>query len=910
MRRIPLLLLCALCLATTAPSAAAASPYLELVGAMHEHSAYSDGWPGTRPLDVFKSGKGYGLDFLAISDHSTNLGLPSTFNESCYGEGRGGEGEVLLAQCVAADGADSRRKWDATAEQATETTDGSFAAIRGFEWSSDRFGHLNVLFSRNWVNEVDGAGYADMRGFWRWFTTSPDLGGGADGLGTFNHPSAKKVDIAGFNGADTNWNDFAYVPEADERMVGLEVFNDKRDYGSRDDYPEGAYAHALDKGWHVGAIAAEDLGHRKPPLDNWGGPEWPKTVILAADRTPAAIRAALLARRFYAVGPGEGRRLRLDFRIDGAEMGSRLVRAAGEEIRLVGKASAKDVELELVTSGGRVVAKQRGRFVRIGRVSADEKWFFVRARRAGTVVGYTSPIWIERAPAAGASGEWLGGDGHVHTCYSHDSWCPPNDETEDGEVPEVYSTAATVPQRFAEAAAKGLDFLTISDHNDVRAWSDPGFGSLGVLGVHAYEHSLGGGSGHAHVIGGKQVHPTGDAQALAAAAAAEGALFQINHPTEDGDAPFTQCSDFVDARENTSWDHGFSVRPDTLEVWNATTLIPPAEMYWECWLQQGWRVPVTSGSDSHGGNQANLGIPTEWVFARERSEEAIIEALRAGRTTITRLPPALGAARLLLEADADRNGSFEAMVGDTVPPGVPMRARSDGLSAPATLRVRANGTTLLEKTMTPGVPVEFAAPASPGWVRASLLGEQRTADVDYNCRRGGPSPYDICTADLAVFAMTSPIYLEQPGDATPGPDVPPAGATPQSGPDERPPAGEPGSHDELDGNPPMTPAAQSLRGAPLPAVPRQAPVADLAGRTVRAALPRLVLSVHGRSLALGPRGTRFDVQVRRGAHWSALGSATTIAHHRLPAGARAVRARVRLPDGRALDWATRKLMNG
>ena len=64
-------------------------------------------------------------------------------------------------------------------------------------------------------------------------------------------------------------------------------------------------------------------------------------------------------------------------------------------------------------------------------------------------------------------------------------------------------------------------------------------------------------------------------------------------------------------------------------------------------------MSVTSGSDSHGGNQANLGLPTMWVLAANRTEKAVLDALRAGRTTITRLPPALGPARL---ADRDREG--------------------------------------------------------------------------------------------------------------------------------------------------------------------------------------------------------------------------------------------------------------
>ena len=362
------------------------------------------------------------------------------------------------------------------------------------------------------------------------------------------------------------------------------------------------------------------------------------------------------------------------------------------------------------------------------------------------------------APAAADAREWLAGDGHVHTCYSHDSYCPPDDDNTGPDT--VYSSFATVGQRFAEGAAKGLDFLVISDHNDVRAWDDPDFGSHGVLGVHAYEHSLPG--GHAHVLGAQRVHPVDDPQLLADAARADGGLFQVNHPTESGDADFATCDDMAHGGENIDWQYGFDVQPDTLEVWNATTLLEPSEQYWECWLQAGVRMPATAGSDSHGGNQLNLGMPTLWALADDRSEAAILRAMRDGRTTITRVPPSLGATRLLLEADADRDGRFEATMGDTVAPHTPMRVRADGLTAPATVRVRANGGTLIERQLAPAQTLTFLAPARPGWVRATLLGPQATKPLDPNCRRTTPSPLDVCTADLTVLALTSPIYLQQP----------------------------------------------------------------------------------------------------------------------------------------------------
>jgi hypothetical protein len=190
-----------------------------------------------------------------------------------------------------------------------------------------------------------------------------------------------------------NWNDFAYVPAADRRMVGIEVFNDKQEYGSKGGpYPQGSYAHALDKGWHVGAIGAEDLGHRKPPIDNWGGPNWAKTAVLATARTPAAIHEALLARRFYAVGPNENS-LRLTYTADGQPMGSRLDRAPGTLVKLRARANDPTVALDLITTGGKLVSTGTGELAVNRRTVDSEHWYFVRARRGDTIVGYTSPIW-------------------------------------------------------------------------------------------------------------------------------------------------------------------------------------------------------------------------------------------------------------------------------------------------------------------------------------------------------------------------------------------------------------------------------------------------------------------------------------------------------------------------------------
>ncbi|HEX9765406.1 MAG TPA: hypothetical protein VGA36_01490 [Nitriliruptorales bacterium] len=366
--------------------AAAAPPhaqpaYQHLVGALHEHSGYSDGYPGSTPGHYYASARGFGLDFLGAGEHSDSLDIPFVFSEECLGPG--------IVQCPFGDEPErALRKWDAMQAYAQEATDERFVGFRGFEWTSDRFGHINVYYSRNFANAKADGGYATMETFWRWFATGPDLGGGSDGLATFNHPGAKRLDNAD---PAFNWNDFAYVPEADERMVGIEVYNDDDEFGSRG--PDGGYyVHALDRGWHVGAIGAEDLGHIRG--DDWGGPTWAKTVVLAQERTAQAIHDALLARRFYAVRfPG----IRLEFSVDGQPMGARLGQDTGDRLKVRARSNRDDLRLELVTTGAQVVASAAAGEALQPNLPWDpgHPWFFVRAvAPSGAVLAYSSPVWV------------------------------------------------------------------------------------------------------------------------------------------------------------------------------------------------------------------------------------------------------------------------------------------------------------------------------------------------------------------------------------------------------------------------------------------------------------------------------------------------------------------------------------
>jgi hypothetical protein len=347
MRRPLLAALAALLLLPTSASA------LELVGSLHEHSGYSDGWPTSTPATFYASGRGHGLDFMGGSDHSDNTALPFSTSQYCVDD-------PTQPGCAIA----GLNKWADTATQARQSSTAAFTAFRGFEWTSDRFGHINVYFSRDYTNAKIDGGYAAMSTFYDWLTRS-------DGIATFNHPGDKKLST---DDPAYDWDDFAYVPAADAQMVGIEVYNSAKDFGQ-------FYAHALDKGWHVGAVGAEDLGHDRG--DDWGGPGQAKTVILADHRSPAALKAAMQARRFYAVA---GPQYRLAFTVDGVPMGSRLAAGGPVHVQATGPGT-----LELVTGGGRVLATG-DRALDLG--VAPERYVFVRARVGDAVVAYSSPVWV------------------------------------------------------------------------------------------------------------------------------------------------------------------------------------------------------------------------------------------------------------------------------------------------------------------------------------------------------------------------------------------------------------------------------------------------------------------------------------------------------------------------------------
>jgi hypothetical protein len=795
------------------------------VGSMHEHSGYSDGWAGSTPATYFASGKGFGLDFMGSADHSDFLAAPISTSNYCFPDPGHPEdtdpvalaSELPKCPLADADPLKSLNKWDATKTYAAEATTPTYGAFQGFEWTSDVYGHISAYFSKNFANaKIDG--YPTPKTFYDWLTRRPELGGGSDALAVFNHPGAKdqlKPVREGLKLADStslNWNDFAYDARVDNQFVGIETYNDDDEYGTTKDagkYPEGYYVHALDKGWHVAPVGAEDLGHRR--TDDWGGPSWAKTVVLATDRSPAALKAAMMARRMYSV---RHRDIRIEYTVAGELMGSRLSVPVGSSLPVQASVTwpgHSGLTLELVTSHGTVVASGTDGLSTSRASSEGEKYYFLRVKDGSSYVAYSAPVWVSAAKG-GHVGEWLAGDFHVHTCYGHDAYCPRGQNGKYDEqlgtagtaigpvfdtlgmgdsntdITEAYTFGGTVEERFAEASLKGLDFLTITDHHSdsspeddgSKSVNDAGFGTHEVVGVPGYENSI---RGHAQMLGATHVYPAGDQSAAAITAMAEalradGGLLQANHPADGLTRKLSDCNDL----SQMHWKYGYQVKVDTVEVWNTGHLMQPplpaamsnddSVTYWECMLNAGWHVAATGGSDSHWMSVSSfqgLGNPTTWVFAPERSARGVLQGVKEGRTSISLYTPGAGSTQLILEADVDRDGVYESLMGDTVPGGTPMRVRANGLLNAGLVQIRFNGSDLVQMHLLPGGSNTFLSPALKGWVRATLFENdyrgQRMAQCDKLLNNvlkqvGESSPY--CRNELLTVAMTSPIYLSQP----------------------------------------------------------------------------------------------------------------------------------------------------
>ena len=372
------------------------------------------------------------------------------------------------------------------------------------------------------------------------------------------------------------------------------------------------------------------------------------------------------------------------------------------------------------------------------------------------------PLDSSRADGPGdalSQGRWLAGDTHVHTDHSSDG----------SFTRQAYQQLGpgnvSVADQIDQGERIGLDWMPITDHRSYDQHWDPLWTSDSLLLVPGEEAN---GAPHAICLGAVDVvvdgaNPPGSAshrhiQQSIWEAHAQDAAWSTAHP------------------DTVSPDNLSALGPDVIEVWNRAS-IPDTEIdFAEDRWNHGFRSGVVGGCDCHFRELwgiAGPGQPTTWVFARDLSERAILDGLRAGRTSIALSPLGIF---VTLEADLDGDGRYEALGGDEVlaPSGTK-----------GTLRVRVQrgaGSTLLIH-QSPGRSVAplatltitgldethvvpITVPAGQTWWRAELRGLDEPAGISTQPAENTPKRPN------QLQALTAPLFASGSGPAVPAPALP------------------------------------------------------------------------------------------------------------------------------------------
>jgi len=233
---------------------------------------------------------------------------------------------------------------------------------------------------------------------------------------------------------------------------------------------------------------------------------------------------------------------------------------------------------------------------------------------------------------------WYRGDLHGHTLHSDGSW--------------------DVPDLVAAAQQKDLDFATLTDHNTVsglaqmESLASDDLQTMGGMELTTYY-------GHALALGVHEwidwrVRPgEHDMRAIAADVEARGGLFIIAHPKSKGDPVCTGC--------DWRYDEMMPGTARCVEIWNKGIWNEQNEQglaLWYSWLNQGYRMVATAGTDVHGQVPADLRIGFNVIYAEALEERALLDAIRQGHLYVSSGPQ--------LTLTARNETGKTAMMGDTI----------------------------------------------------------------------------------------------------------------------------------------------------------------------------------------------------------------------------------------------------
>lgn len=296
---------------------------------------------------------------------------------------------------------------------------------------------------------------------------------------------------------------------------------------------------------------------------------------------------------------------------------------------------------------------------------------------------------VDRGHVARHAPGWYHGDFHMHAFHSQ-----PNGPDDSDFI--------------AQSRAAGLDFLMVTEYVTGRHWETLGmtqrlnpdlliWPGREIITYHGHVNTHG---ETRSVLEYRHGAPGVDIRAIQRQAKADGALFQVNHPTtfpgpvfqnfcrgcafELGDAIDWAQVDTLEVLNgpilNAARDFGLPL-PGQIEQPFTTTAI----WLWEAQLRAGHRITAVSGSDSKGVDapedraRKGYGSSATAVFANELSRSALRQAIQAGHAYI-RTRGVAGSPEVLFEGETSDGQT--AIYGDTL-------ALGDGVTA--TLRTTVTG---------------------------------------------------------------------------------------------------------------------------------------------------------------------------------------------------------------------------
>ncbi len=234
---------------------------------------------------------------------------------------------------------------------------------------------------------------------------------------------------------------------------------------------------------------------------------------------------------------------------------------------------------------------------------------------------------------------WFRGDLHSHTIHSDGSW----------DVPDV----------VAAARRAGLDFMVLTDHNTVSPLAQMDslstaemltFGGIELTTYYGHALAL----GVRHWIDWRVKVGERSMPQIADEVEAAGGTFVIAHPMSPGDPECTGCDwRYVEMMPGSA---------RVVEIWNGGEWARYNEMglrLWYSWLNEGYRIAATSGTDVHGPQPDGLRVGFNNVYAEALTEMAILDAIRRGHNYVSSGP--------VLDFTAVSASGAHAMMGDALP---------------------------------------------------------------------------------------------------------------------------------------------------------------------------------------------------------------------------------------------------